>query len=197
MKVKSAETTMQDRRLPEFTTQRLFLRGIRLSDADSYEKHFADYEVLQYLNSSIPWPYPRGGAKEYFTNVMFPGQGIDSWNWGIFFKEYRRECIGCISLWRESRPENRGFWLARKYWGQGLMTEAVQPILNYAFKELGFKKLVFANAVQNKASRRIKEKTGCRYVGTEPRQFLNLEFTECEIWELAKEDWLRFYKGKK
>lgn len=77
------------------------------------------------------------------------------------------------------------------------MTEAVQPILNYAFKELGFKKLVFANAVQNKASRRIKEKTGCRYVGTEPRQFLNLEFTECEIWELAKEDWLRFYKGKK
>lgn len=86
MKVKSAETTMQDRRLPEFTTQRLFLRGIRLSDADSYEKHFADYEVLQYLNSSIPWPYPRGGAKEYFTNVMFPGQGIDSWNWGIFLK---------------------------------------------------------------------------------------------------------------
>ena len=42
------------------------------------------------------------------------------------------------------------------------MTEAVQPILNYAFNELGFRKLAFANAVQNKASRRIKEKTGCQ-----------------------------------
>ena len=38
----------------------------------------------------------------------------------------------------------------------------------------------FANAIQNKASRRIKEKTGCRYVRTEPRKFLNPEFTECE-----------------
>ena len=188
---------MPDRILPEFTTQRLFLRGIRLSDTDSYEKHFADYEVVQFLRSSVPWPYPKGGAREYFMKVMLPGQGVDSWDWGIFLKENREECIGCVSLWRNSRPENRGFWLARKYWRQGLMTEAVQPILNYAFKELGFEKMVFANAVQNRGSRRIKEKTGCRYIRTEPRQFLNPEFTECEIWELTKKDWFKFCEEEK
>ena len=79
---------MLDKKLPEFTTQRLFLRGIRLSDADSYEKHFADYEVVQFLrSSSVPWPYPKGGAREYFRKIMLPGQGVDFWNWGIFLKE--------------------------------------------------------------------------------------------------------------
>ena len=88
---------MLDRKFPEFITQRLFLRGIQLSDADSYERHFADYEVVQFLrNSSVPWPYPKGGAKEYFMKIMLPGQGMDNWDWGIFFKENREECIGCV-----------------------------------------------------------------------------------------------------
>ena len=183
--------------LPEFKTQRLFLRGLHLSDAWSYEKHFADYEVVQFLrSSSVPWPYPQGGAKEYFTKVMFPDQGTHSWNWGIFLKAKREECIGCVSLWKDGCPENRGFWLAKKHWGQGLMTEAVQPILNYAFKELGFRKLVFANAVQNKASRRIKEKTGCRQVRIESRKFVNPKFTKTEIWELTKTDWIKFCNEK-
>ena len=119
--------------------------------------------------------------------------GIDSWDWSIFLKENPKECIGCIGLWRKGRPENRGFWLARKHWRKGLMTEAVQATLSYAFNELGFKKLVFANAVQNTASRRIKEKTGCRYIKTIPRKFVDPECRESEIWELTKEDWLKFY----
>lgn len=189
-------TTIQNMKIPEFHTKRLFLRGICLADAESYERHFADYEVLRYLNKTIPWPYPKGGAKEYFQSDIFPKQGVSVWHWGIFLKEDQKECIGCVSLWRKGRPEHRGFWLGKKYWGKGLMTEAVHPVCSYAFNELGFEKLIFSNAVQNTASRRIKEKTGCRFIKTMPRQFVDPQCKEVEIWELTKEGWFQFCNRK-
>lgn len=109
--------------------------------------------------------------------------------WGIFLKEAPDELIGAVDLWREGKPEHRGFWLGRKYWGQGFMTEAVEPVMDYAFDELGFDVLIFANAVGNIGSRRIKEKTGARLLRVEPAKFVDPKFTEHEIWELRKEDW--------
>lgn len=76
------------------------------------------------------------------------------------------------------------------------MTEAVQPVLDYAFNGLGFNKFIFENAVQNKASRRIKEKTGCRYIKRVPKKAINPEYKEAEVWELTKTDWLKFCNAK-
>ena len=183
--------------IPEFYTKRLILKGLQLTDMESYEKYFADYEVIQYLRHTVPWPYPKGGAKEHFLNKILPLQGIETWNWGLFLKENPTECIGSMNLWRKGVPEHRGFWLAKKHWGKGLMTEAVRPILNYAFTELGFEKLIFSNAPQNKASRRIKEKTGCRYIKSIPQKFVSPKFTKSELWELTKENWFKWQKEKK
>ena len=72
------------------------------------------------------------------------------------------------------------------------MTEAVAPVMDYAFAELGFEKLVFANAVGNQRSRRVKEKTGARFVRTEPGTFVNPAYTEREIWELTREEWSKW-----
>ncbi|MCB0367926.1 MAG: GNAT family N-acetyltransferase [Bdellovibrionales bacterium] len=72
------------------------------------------------------------------------------------------------------------------------MTEAVNPLMNYAFENLGFDKLVFANALGNQRSRRIKEKTGAKFVEVKPAKFVDPKFTEHEIWELKKVDWVNY-----
>ena len=54
---------------------------------------------------------------------------------------------------------------------------------------LGFEVLVFANAVGNLRSRRIKEKTGARLLRTEPAEFVDPSFKDREIWELSKSEW--------
>jgi ribosomal-protein-alanine N-acetyltransferase len=74
------------------------------------------------------------------------------------------------------------------------MTEAVVPVMDYAFAELGFKKLVFCNAVGNIRSRRVKEKTGARLVRREPASFRNPDYKEREVWELTGEEWRAFRK---
>jgi RimJ/RimL family protein N-acetyltransferase len=180
--------------LPVFTTKRLILKGLSENDIPAYEKYFVDYEVIQYLSRQVPWPYPENGVEHFINNIILPNQNKNRWAWGIFLKENPNELIGCIDLWREGKPENRGFWLGKKFWNQGIMTEANYPILNYAFNQLGFEKLVFANAVGNIASRKVKEKTGCILVDVKPAQFINPKFTQHEIWELTKNSWDIFNK---
>jgi RimJ/RimL family protein N-acetyltransferase len=175
--------------IPSFETERLLLRGVTEPDTPSYEKHFVDWDIISHLARAVPWPYPPGAVRSFITTEILPQQGKDKWVWGLFRREVPAELIGVIDLWRHGRPENRGFWLGRPFWGQGYMTEAIEPVMDYAFGPLGFEALTFANARGNHRSRRIKEKTGARMVRIEPREFVNPEYTETEIWELTKIEW--------
>lgn len=177
--------------LPFFKTERLILRGVTHENIPSYEKYFIDYEVIGHLSAAVPWPYPKNGVLEFLEKFIFPNQGKNQWFWGIFLKEKPNDLIGAVHLWREGHPENRGFWLGKPFWGRGYMTEAVVPVMNYAFDELGFEKLVFANAKGNSKSRRIKEKTGAKLVCIRPAKYADPKYTEQEVWELKKEDWKR------
>jgi [ribosomal protein S5]-alanine N-acetyltransferase len=176
--------------LPRFETKRLILKEVTINDVPSYEKNFVDYEVIRHLSSLVPWPYPKNGVVDFLNNSVIPNQGKDRWVWGLFLKSNPAELVGAIDLWRECKPENRGFWLARRLWRQGLMTEAVRPVMNYAFNDLGFEKLVFTNALGNIASRKVKEKTGARLIGVRPASFVDPAYTEHEVWELEKDSWL-------
>lgn len=180
---------MTEINLPTFQTQRLILRGVTKLDIPSYEKYFVDYEIIQHLAVHVPWPYPKNGVEWFLENSIFPTQGKTTWMWGIFEKENPKELIGAVHFWRDGKPEHRGFWLGKKFWGRGYMTEAVAPIMDYAFDHLGFEKLVFANAVGNSRSGRVKEKTIAKLIDIQPAKFVNPKYSEHEIWELKKEDW--------
>lgn len=178
--------------IPTFETQRLILRPVTTKDLPSYQQNFNDYEVIRYLASYVPWPYPEKGVEEFYYKMLLPKQGKDYWHWGLFLKDEPNETIGGIDLWRNSAIDNRGFWLARKCWGKGYMTEAASRINDHAFDDLGFEILHFGNAITNIGSRRIKEKTGATYKGTRPFKFVDPEVHDSQVWELTKANWLKF-----
>ncbi|MCB0334676.1 MAG: GNAT family N-acetyltransferase [Bdellovibrionales bacterium] len=177
-------------RIPTFRTERLLLRPVEESDAVEYERHFVDYEVIRHLAAPIPWPYPKSGSIDFIRSEVLPHQGLTKWFWAINLKEQPDKLIGMIELLREASPTNRGFWLGKAHWGKGYMTEALEPITDFAFGPLGFERLVFGNAVGNNRSRRIKEKTGAIFVKKVPAQYMDPTFTHKEIFELTKEAWL-------
>lgn len=57
------------------------------------------------------------------------------------------------------------YLLKRRYWGQGLATEAAGAVLGYAFRELGLARVDGGAAPDNVASRRVMEKIGMFYLG--------------------------------
>jgi ribosomal-protein-alanine N-acetyltransferase len=175
--------------IPAFTTSRLVLKEITLDHAPMYQKYFNDYEIIGHLAPHVPWPYPDNGASEFIRNIVIPRLGNNFWMWGIFLKTNSDEIIGAIDLYRGGSIDNRGFWLARQYWGQGIMNEALKPITDYAFHNLGFEVLKLSNALGNVKSRRLKEKQGAKLIGTRKAKFINPDYQEAEDWELTKKDW--------
>ncbi|MBT4762569.1 MAG: GNAT family N-acetyltransferase [Bdellovibrionaceae bacterium] len=178
--------------IPTFETDNLILRPITPDDLHSYQNNFNNYEVIRYLSSFVPWPFPKNGVEEYYYKTILPKQGKDYWYWSILLKNNTEEMIGGIDLWRGSKIDNRGFWLAQKRWGKGYMTEVVTRINDHAFQDLGFEILYFGNAVTNIGSRKIKEKTGAKLIGRRLFKFVDPLVNESEMWELSKEAWLTF-----
>jgi [ribosomal protein S5]-alanine N-acetyltransferase len=169
-------------------TPRLELRPLELADADQAQRLFPKWEIVKFLASHVPWPYPEDGALTYYRDIALPSMARgEEWHWSLRLKSEPGQLIGCISLLRTENM-NRGFWLGLPWQRQGLMSEAVEAVTDYWFDELGFSVMRVPKAVANIASRRISEKSGMRIVAVEERDYVSGRFLT-EIWEITAQEW--------
>lgn len=169
-------------------TPRLLLRPLELSDADQAQILFPHWEIVRYLSTTVPWPYPPDGAHTFYRDVALPAiRRGDEWYWTLRLKTEPDQLIGCISLVKGEK-DNRGFWLGLPWHRQGLMTEACEAATSFWFNVLKFPRLRVPKAVANTASRRISEKSGMRLVAREERDYVPRRLPT-EIWEITAEEW--------
>jgi RimJ/RimL family protein N-acetyltransferase len=173
---------------PDLETSRLFLRPVSLDDTPQIQSLFPHWEIVRYLNSRIPWPYPADGALTYYRDIALPAVGRgEEWHWTLRLKTLPDSVIGCISLMNREN-KNRGFWLALPWQRQGYMSEACRAVTDYWFEGLRFPALRVPKAIANEASRRISEKTGMRIVATTERDYVSGRLST-EIWEITSAEW--------
>ncbi len=173
---------------PVLTTDRLLLQPLQVADAEQTQQLFPQWEVVRFLNASVPWPYPPDGALSYYRDIALPAVARgDEWYWTLRLKGHPDQLIGLIGLMKSDHT-NRGFWLGLPWRGKGLMTEAVIAANDYWFDVLGFDVLRAPKAVANVESIRISEKTGMRRISTEERDFVAGRFP-AETWEMTAEEW--------
>jgi RimJ/RimL family protein N-acetyltransferase len=174
--------------IPVLYTARLELRPLALEDAEQIQALFDDWEVVKYLNSVVPWPFPPDGAFTHIRDSALPAMNSgDEWNWTLRLKSEPGRIIGRISLYR-NRENNRGFWIGRHWQGRGLMTEAVEVATAFWFDELGMPVLRAPKAVANIASRRISQRQGMRVVRVEEGSYVSGRMP-AEVWEITAEEW--------
>jgi [ribosomal protein S5]-alanine N-acetyltransferase len=151
---------------------------------------FPHWEIVRYMASMVPWPYPPDGALRYFSDVALPAmEREDAWHWTLRLKTNPHQLIGNISLMR-GESGNRGFWLGQPWQKQGLMTEACEVTSDYWFFTLMFPVMRVHKATANEASRRISIKQGMRMVQAEERDYV-CGRQPCEIWEITAAEWKR------
>jgi [ribosomal protein S5]-alanine N-acetyltransferase len=172
---------------PILETPRLVLHPLALVDAQQVQPLFANWEIVQYLNNRVPWPYPSDGAHTFYRDVALPAvERGEAWHWTLRLKTAPNQIIGSIGLARDG--DNRGFWLGRAWQGHGLMTEASTAVTDFWFDTLHFPVLRVSKAVPNVASRRISEKQGMRLVGVEEREYVCGRLP-AEVWEITADEW--------
>ncbi len=63
--------------IPTLYTRRLILTPLQLSDAAAVQQLFPQWEVVRYLDSRVPWPYPDDGALVYVRDGCRKGMALD------------------------------------------------------------------------------------------------------------------------
>jgi RimJ/RimL family protein N-acetyltransferase len=144
-------------------TGRLVLRRPRLEDAEAIFANYAqDPEVTRYLTWA---PYAEVAQVRRFVESR-----VTAWETGETFEWVitRRPddvAIGMFALRVQDFKANLGYVLARPFWGQGLMTEAVQAIVDWAMAQPGIYRVWAVCDVDNPGSARVMEKCGMPFEG--------------------------------
>ncbi len=172
------------------TTPRLILKPLDIKDADAIQEKFPHWDIVKYLVTRIPWPYPDNGALNFLNEVALPSMKRgEHWYWTLRPKIKPKNVIGVINL-MEGEEENRGFWLDVAWQGKGLMTEASEAVTDYWFLTLGKPRLRVTKASNNFASKRISERNGMKIIATKGKEYLCGWSIE-ETWEITREEWLK------
>lgn len=145
-------------------TDRLILRKPRLEDAEAIFAGYAqDLEVTRY----VTWAPHTDVAQTrgFMENRLRAWETGEAYEWGITLRG-ADEVIGMIALRVQVYKADLGYVLARPYWGQGIVAEAAQAIVNWALAQPEIYRVWAVCDVDNPASARVMEKCGMSYEGT-------------------------------
>jgi RimJ/RimL family protein N-acetyltransferase len=150
-------------------TRRLFLRWPKAVDARQLAEIIGEKAVSQ-ETATFPYPFPLKLAEERVLGARalnLSGKGL------VLILSARRDparVMGLVGLSNHRSEDpgelDMGYLLARPLWGQGLMTEAVQAIIDAAFLYSEANGISAAVRVTNPASRRVLEHSGFQYAGS-------------------------------
>ena len=146
--------------MPE--TERLKLEPWQEADWLQLKPIAQDPEVVRYISNGEPWPEER--IREFAARQVASFRESGFCFWRLLPKD-SDQLIGFCGLQPLAGTSEIeiGWWLARKWWGQGLATEAAREALRDAFTRAGLERVVAIAQPENRASIRIMEKLGMRY----------------------------------
>lgn len=176
--------------LPTLATPRLILRRLTMRDAADVYEYARDREVARQVlweaHASV-WE-----SKAFLRFIIRQYRTGQPASWGIVLKETGRVIgtIGFMSWNADNSTMELGYSLARAYWNQGLMTEALTAVLRQTFDVLKINRAEAMHFTDNPASGRVMAKCGMQYEGR-LRQRIRCRgaFRDVDMWAMLRSDW--------
>ena len=172
-------------------TQRLILRRFTMEDAQPmFDNWASDPEVTKYLT----WPTHESVAiTEMVMKDWVDGyEKDDHYKWGVVLKD-TGELIGDISacyIYDDVCAAEIGYCMGKRWWGTGLMTEALKAVVDYFIGEVGMNRVCARHDVSNIGSGRVMQKAGMTYEGTLRQSGRNNQgIVDLAYYSILKEEW--------
>lgn len=150
--------------LMSFETKRLVIRNPEEKDGiDIFNNYSTDKEVTKYLcwkphitiDESISW----------IKICIEKNDGIENLVFCIILKD-TNECIGMIDFKIDRFKCTFGYVLAQNYWNLGIMTEAMEPVIEYFMCRDDIVRIFATHDIDNTGLGKVMEKLGMKYEGT-------------------------------
>ena len=138
------------------------------------------------MTNGFPHPYTQEDGEAYLSMIAHdnPTQ--------VFTVEVNGEAVGSIGIFPQSdiheKNAEMGYWLAEEYWDTGIMTKAIQEIVEYGFQTFDIGRIFARPFSTNLASQRVLEKAGFTLEARLKKAlFKNGEFIDEIIYTKLKE----------
>ncbi len=174
-------------------TERLYLRRLEKRDLPRVTELIGDWVIVQWL-THVPYPYSLKDAEEFYEKVAVdythnvPG-------YFVMASKTDNLLMGAVGLHPAygSKPKTDeievGYWLGKKFWGKGFMTEAVKAVVSIAFQRPLIQRMTSTTDPANQASQNILRKNGFDYLGLFPRPTTDIVLRGSDTvtrWELHR-----------
>lgn len=148
---------------PDFKTERLLLRRIETSDCEEILFLRTNKEVNKFIERPEHRKTKNIPEVIKFIEFTLRDLAIDkAIPWGITLKD-NPKIIGTIGLWNfspNSKVAEVGYDLMPDFQGKGIMTEALQKIIEFAFTNLNLEKIEAFTHHENVNSKSLLVKNG-------------------------------------
>ena len=134
------------------------LRTFKISDAETFARYANNPKISKNLTDGFPHPYTTENAVYFIENVVSDPNNF------IRVIEVNGEPCGAFGLHGEKdvyrKNAEMGYWLAERYWGNGIITKAIIEMIDLGFEKTDFNRLFARPFGSNLASQKVLEKAG-------------------------------------
>lgn len=180
--------------MTKLATKRLILRNFQLNDAaDVYQ-----YAKNPNVGPIAGWPVHQSIAdSRHYIAEYFISPHI----FAITLKDNPEHVIGLVGLELVAEGNGKDFmkpgeaeisyWLGEPFWGQGIMPEAIDAVVNYGFTSCQLQTIWCGYKDGNQQSQRAQEKQGFKYDHTVAKMYNPVldEYIIEHFTKLTKQNW--------
>jgi RimJ/RimL family protein N-acetyltransferase len=167
--------------------ERIHLSVIRPSDKGAFVEWLNEKEIFE-CTLRIPFPYTEDDA-ERFVGVVAEATARYGHPVQFAIREANEALIGACGfegLVYGHRAEI-GYWLAKPYWGRGIMTDVVHAMCDFGFAEWNLVRITAHVFDFNVASARVLEKNGFQFEGVLHKQHCKAgRFLDSRLYALTR-----------
>ncbi len=181
----------KDMEFPNLSTKRLTLREFHVSDKDVLFDIFEDEEVTRYYNiNSFQSMEDCLALLERRRSRFYKGRGI---SWAITLKDSESLIGNCSfnAFFKQRTVGEIGYELKRPFWNQGIMTEALEAIIQFGFETIGLQQVEAWVIPGNVGSTRVLTKLNFQFLGLQKNKgYWDGKHHDLERFVFLKSEWV-------
>ena len=133
--------------------------------AEVFHRLINDWEICRLLPEA-PFPYPLALAREWIAAAEADAAAGRAQQFAVT-DPVTGALLGSAGLRMsaDGKSASLGYWLGRKYWGQGLGRDAAEQMVRWGFAHLSIDRIDASVSTDNAASIAVLEKIGFRETG--------------------------------
>ncbi len=164
------------------------LRPWKADDLENLVKHANNFEIAKNMMDNFPHPYSEEDGRKFLDMVSKQNPPL------ILAIDIDGKAVGSIGLHPKKdimrKNGEMGYWLAKPFWGQGIITKAIMQMSKYGFENLNIERIFARPFGTNIASQKALEKAGFKLEAhLENTLYKNEEYEDELIYALRKK-WL-------